>query len=97
MKKAELRQMIREEIKKLSEFSDIESMANYSIPVADKLNKLKTEGYMSDIDIIAQESKNFNEFTAKVKKSYPQIFKHETSELKTWLKQLFNDAKDASR
>ena len=64
--------------------------------IREEIQKIVSEGSMSDIDIVAQESKNITEFTNKIKKEYPKMFPggKVNASTKTWLKQIYTDAKD---
>jgi hypothetical protein len=52
------------------------------------------EGYISELHIMAQEAKDFNDFDKAVKKEYPKIAKDKNVE--TWLKSIYEDAMNES-
>lgn len=106
MSKLNLKQIIRDTIK---EFSDIEGMADYSVPVEKGRQnnvspntkhgaKIK-EGRMADIDILAQEAKDLKEFIVSVKKTYPGLFKNGKIDFATagWLKKMYEDSIESKK
>jgi len=65
--KENIKKIVREIVKKYLREDDIESMANYSIPV-----KIK-EGKVKDLEIIASESDSLVNFIKAVRKKYPKL------------------------
>jgi hypothetical protein len=59
-----------------------------------KVNESIDEGYISDLHIMAQEAKDFNDFVKAAKKEYPKITKDKNVE--TWLKSIYDDAMNES-
>lgn len=57
------------------------------VPESDNLD----EGAMSELDILAEESKNFNEFKKKALAAFPQIKTMEGYE--SWLSMIFDESK----
>jgi hypothetical protein len=53
------------------------------------------EGSMSDIDLMAQEAKDFNSFVKEFMKEY-SIDSGSTTKLKDWLQSIYNDAKSTT-
>jgi len=55
------------------------------------------EGIMSEIDLLAKEAKDFKDFVKKFKKEYSDLTDAgDIKELESWLKTVYNDAKNES-
>jgi hypothetical protein len=52
------------------------------------------EGAMSDIDLLAQDSKDFKDFVKNFKKDYKNIDSGNAKELEAWLKSVYDGAKN---
>ena len=76
---------------KLPEVGDI-----LPAPKKDKAFESKvTEGAMADIDILAQESKDFKTFVKAFKKEYSNLDAGDFKELEAWLQTVYDGAKES--
>lgn len=57
-------------------------------------NKSVTESAMSDIDILAQEAKDFKSFVKEFKKEYKNMDAGSAKELEAWLQSVYDSAKE---
>jgi ribonuclease PH len=51
---------------------------------------------MSDLDLIAKDSKNFKDFVKQAKKEYPQFTKGDNKDLEDWLQSIYDSAIEES-
>jgi hypothetical protein len=51
---------------------------------------------MSDLDLIAKDSKNFKDFVKQAKKEYPQFAKGDNTDLEDWLQSIYDSAIEES-
>jgi hypothetical protein len=51
---------------------------------------------MSDLDLIAKDSKNFKDFVKQAKKEYPLLAKGDSDDLEDWLESVYDDAIEES-
>jgi hypothetical protein len=69
----------------------------YKISIDGKYtNESFNEGAMSDIDILAQESKDFKTFVKAFKKEYSNLDAGDNKELESWLQTVYDSAKSTT-
>lgn len=82
---------------KLGNPYDIDTLIGKTVKVGNKTFKVEesvvNEGAMSDIDLLAQDSKDFKEFVKNFKKDYKNMDAGNAKELEAWLKSVYDEAK----
>jgi hypothetical protein len=88
---------LRDLAKKLDKTANVLVRKEKKLGVKESITK-KTlsvnESVMSDINLMAQEAKDFNSFVKEFMKEYSNESADNTQELKNWLQSIYNDAKE---